>query len=113
VSGYSIDFSEGFNLKFGEIKQSILSTSNLYEQENSIKTLNVEGRYKNENCAILVALKSDGTQTMFYARKGKRNDENSWNWFCPSEVEVLKGLPTLFEIYQLISKLNEKARSRR
>ena len=101
------------NLKFEEIKASILSTSNLYEEEHSVKTLNVEGRYKNENCAIFVALKSDGTQTIFYARKGKRNDENSWNWFCPSEVEILNGLPLLFEIYQLISKTNKNARSAR
>ena len=99
-------------MKFEEIRQSILSTPNLYEESNNIKTISVEGRYRDDNCGIFVAIKTDNTSTVFYARKGKRNDENSWNWFCPSETEITKGLPTLMDIYQLINNLNKKVRKR-
>jgi len=97
-------------MKFEEIRQSILSTPNFYEEKLTIETISMECRYKKDNCAIFVAEKSDGTATIFYARKGKRNDDNSWNWFCPSETEINKGLPTLMDIYQLINNLNKKVR---
>ena len=97
-------------MKFEDIHDSILSTANGFEEASGIRTLSVEGRYKNDNCGIFVAQKSDGTSTVFYARKGKRNDDDSWNWFCPSEAEVEKGLPTLFQIYKLINRVNKKMR---
>lgn len=97
-------------MQFEEIHKAILNTPNSYEEERGIKTLHVECSIKKEHCALFIADKSDNTRTLFYARKGKRNDEGSWSWFCPSEEEVNTILPLLTEIYKLINTQNEKQR---
>jgi hypothetical protein len=97
-------------MKFEEIKTSIFNTTNLYEENRGIKTLNAECRWKGENCAVFAAIKNDNTTTLFYARKGKRSDENSWSWFCPSDEELETLMPLLMGIYHLLNKINQKLR---
>jgi len=98
------------DMKFEEIRHSILNEPNDYEIRHNIKTLHVECLIKKENCALFRADKSDNSQTLFYARKGKRNLLDSWQWFCPSEPEVEEVLPLLIEIYHLINEQNQKMR---
>jgi len=97
-------------MRFEEICQSIRDYANQYEKENNILTLNVECRIKKDNWAIFAATKSDNSQTLFFARKGKRALENSWNWFCPSESESEKGFTLFCELYEIINSRNQKQR---
>lgn len=97
-------------MRFEEIRQSIQDYVNEYEKENKILTLNVECRIKKDNWAVFAAIKSDNSQSLFFARKGKRALKNSWNWFCPSESEAEKGFPLFCDLYEIVNSRNKKQR---
>lgn len=102
-------------MKFEEIAPHILSSKNIYEEELGIKTLNVKHLYGGPpfNWALFVASKSDGTETLFYARKGERASEDRWHYFCVSQSEAENGLPKLIEYYATIDRINKGMRTRK
>ena len=99
-------------LKFEDIPNSILSYPNQYEKEWGIQTKRVECLVKKETWAIFVGHKTDGTKTMFYARKAQRADEDGWNWYCPSEDEVEQGFIYASEMCQILNRENERIRQK-
>jgi len=99
-------------MRFEEILQSIQDYINRYELEKNIRTLNIECRIKKDNWAIFGATKTDNSQTLFFARKGKRAEEDNWNWWCPSESEVEVGFPLFVDIYDIINMKNKNQRNK-
>lgn len=99
------------NMRWEEIRASILSAKNRYEQERGIKTEYVflSKGSEQQNWGIFIAQKTDGTYTLFFAYKHKRKAESGWTWFCPSH-EHIEGLKTLIKEYETVEKHNKKRR---
>lgn len=99
-------------MRFEEIADHILNSSNSYEIERGIKTKSVSCYVHSDNCnwAIFIADKSDGTKTLFYARKGERADDDHWHYFCPSKSEAREGFSEFIEYYEQNETENRQSR---
>jgi hypothetical protein len=97
-------------MRFEDIQDHILNSINQYELQHGIKTLRVDCFIRNDNWACFVAEKSDGSRTLFYARRGKRADNSSWQYFCPSKSEIREAFPQMIEYYEENESVNTERR---
>ncbi len=99
-------------MKFEEITEFIKSQKNRFEELHGIRTISVKCVERKENWAIFLGEKSDMSFTVFYARKGYRNIDENWSYFCPSESEAERGFLSFIDFYKTANDHNGKRRRR-
>lgn len=97
-------------MRYEEILGSILKAKNVYEDQKGIKTIDINEVFKTDDMAIITALKSDNTLTMFVAFSTSRKYIDQWLWLCPTENQI-KNLHKITRNYFRIDQYNLMAKN--
>jgi len=97
-------------MRFEEIPKSIKNTINRYEQERNIQTIDIIQFVKKRDIAFMLGLKSDNTQTLFIAYKTTKWRDDSWVWWCPSEVQIESLTNSLHDVAYYVEAYNKRTR---
>ena len=73
--------------KYENLKEQILNYSNVYEEINAIKTKEVYEVLKDEDVALWLGDKTDGSKTIFLVFRVSRR-YNLWNFLTPTHNQI-------------------------
>lgn len=97
------------NFKYENARDTILMYSNSYEVANDIKTLDIKEVLKEEDVALWVGDKSDGTKTLFVLFRVSRRFK-LWNFLAPSDNQLRFFKHILPEVYEQVDTNNTNVR---